>query len=158
MRVFSWQWWTTLVVVAVAGCSEVNGPEMKQLELDGRVEPWVSNTYGGGGGICDAQNDNDSPTLVPAVHACFLAFGKALGLTGATLGLCAAEAKGARTASAAVGKWGGCLAGFVASIESWGNWLDATQVDGYLDWSEREIRDRVREATFARCACGYRGQ
>lgn len=158
MRVFSWQWWVTIIIVLVAGCSDSTAPEMKPLTLDGYVEPWVSKHYRAGGGICEPGTDNDSPTNKPAVHVCFMEFAKALGISGATIGLCYAQAQGAATAAGAIGRWGGCLAGTIASLESWQRWLDATQVDGLYDWSERELRNRMWEATFARCGCGRYGQ
>lgn len=153
MRVFGLTWWLCVALLLFA-CADATAPTM-QYVLDGDVSP-TANIYANAGpasgGMCDPGGDDDSPTNVPKVHICFRQFFTALGVSGVTIGLCAAEASGAGRVAVAIAKWSACGLGVIKGLESWGNWLDATQVDGWADWSEREISNRMREAAFARMA------
>lgn len=137
-------------VTLLVACSNATAPETEMqpvLVIDGYVPPNVFKYYVEPSGICDQP---PGPGLNDRVNLCFQKFAMALGMSGVAVGLCAAKAAVAVNAAGVAMRWGACMVGTGGALDAWGKWLDATNADGWYDWSEAEIKHRMTEAAFAR--------
>lgn len=147
------QWACTAIIVAYAlffvlGCAAPAEPvSMQKVEV---FQGALKKAWVGAASLCDPAGDNDHPGKIPQVNACFTQLLTAFGVGGATIGKCAAAAAGSATVGAAIGAWSTCGLGVMASALAVASWLDATQLDGWANWSENELAERMRRVIFDR--------
>lgn len=150
MKVFSAYWWLVVALLLLACDATAPTPPTEPARAYDLSFLKANPSPGSDRGMCDPGGRNDDPLVVPQVSMCFKHFFTALGVSGATIGLCFAEAGGETTVIKAIAKWSACGLGVVKTMDAWGNWLDRTGIDGYYDWSQRELSARMREAYYAR--------
>lgn len=165
MRVFGWQLWPVrayspvwilltlgVMLALLLGCRDATAPEPVTMRELPSEELFTANMKANGWGYSTNLGpcDPGANGTVADVNICFMDLLRALAFSGAAIGTCSAAAGSSPTVATAIGAWSVCGLSVLGAGDSFGRWIERTQVGDWANQSAEEIANRMRQVIYER--------